>query len=84
MDIRGFHLERAAARLDPVRDHIDVLRRGELQREAFALCPVQPLGAVVLTDKDPRSPRTQRGRDQLVVASVFTVHGEAEYVAIPG
>src|SRR5437667_85672 len=81
--VGGLYLEFTAKLLDLFRNLVDVLVCRNLQREPFALDPVQPLGSVILTDQDPHVAGSQRNRPQPSVALVLPVDGEAHHLVIP-
>src|SRR5690348_15571913 len=62
---------------------VDVLRGGDLEREAFAFDAVRSFGAIVLRDEDHHAAGLEGNRDQLSVAVMLAIDGEAEDIAIP-
>src|SRR6476659_319875 len=82
--VGGLRFERAAGAGDPLRQVVDALRRGELERESLALLSIEALRAVVLGDQDAHGARLERDGDELPRALVLLVHGEADDVAVPG
>src|SRR5689334_3984535 len=81
--VRGFGVERAAMRLDPIGDIVDTLGGDELQRETLSLYPIEPLGAIVLVQQNANRTRLHGHRPELAVALYLAIYRKAENIPVP-
>src|SRR5262249_3064486 len=75
--------EHASGRFDPRRELVDVLRRGELEREAGAFDAIGAFAAVVLREKNGNVARFQGHGHELALACEFAIDDESHDVLIP-
>src|SRR6266705_1980413 len=77
-------VELAAARLDPLRESVDVLSRRAVQPKALSLLPVAALLPVVLSNHESDAAGLERDPGQLSVLLPALLDDEPEDVPVPG